>query len=268
MKVRIIFLIGLCIALSSCNRGQENAIPTLANAEDLATAVVLTRNAPPPGFEEVSFPEVDANLRTLPGWYYNVSLTFSGTFAGTSRATNAHITAQVWYNQLGSAWRVVASASGEMFGEDSFLTYEAVRLGPDSYLVSGGVCETNTDAARAATELGAGTLIGGVNRAVYTGGQPDTINNARSWPYAFENTDLNLPAVLSSGGTLSIRASELLVAPEYNAVVRYFADLDVQNAVLFERPNDSLPPVTGQITIRYDLYDIGVVPNLSIPNGC
>jgi hypothetical protein len=174
----------------------------------------------------------------------------------------------VWYNQLGSAWRVVASASGEMFGEDTSLTYEAVRLGPDSYLVSGGVCETNTDAARAATELRAGTLIGGVNRAVYTGGQPDTINNARSWPYAFENTDLNLPAVLSSGGTLSIRASELLVAPEYNAVVRYFADLDVQNAVLFERPNDSLPPVTGLITIRYDLYDIGVVPNLSIPNGC
>jgi hypothetical protein len=57
---------------------------------------------------------------------------------------------------------------------------------------------------------------------------------------------------------------EIWVAPEHNVVVRFYVTLNVQNAIVFDRQL----PVTGQVIIRYDLFDIGVVPNISIPFGC
>ena len=48
------------------------------------------------------------------------------------------------------------------------------------------------------------------------------------------------------------------------AVVRFYVNLDVENAFIFDRQL----PVTGQVILRYDLYDIGVVPNITVPFGC
>ena len=84
------------------------------------------------------------------------------------------------------------------------------------------------------------------------------------WQYRFETEDLNLPSIrLDENGTLAANG-ELWVAPERDTVVRFYVNLDVENAFIFDRQL----PVSGQVIVRYDLYDIGNVPNITIPFGC
>ena len=54
------------------------------------------------------------------------------------------------------------------------------------------------------------------------------------------------------------------ISPAHNAVVRFYLNLDVTNVVIFDRQL----PVTGQVTMRYDLYDIGSDFNITTPFGC
>lgn len=257
--------------LSGCvgQRGQTlEGIPTIASIESVAqaaTAAVMTQNAPPEGFRDfVSFPEVDDRLLELPGWRYIVTLEFNGIFARTPRETSATARAEVWFNQLGSARRILVETSGELIGREENAVYEAVKLGPDAFLVRDNACLSNAGAdADTAANLRAGLLVGGVTRATPTGRRA-TLNGEEAWEYAFTQDALNLPSIrLGEGGTMTANG-ELWVAPEDNAVVRFYVNLDVENAYIFDRQL----PVSGQVIIRYDLYDIGVVPNITVPFGC
>jgi len=239
-------------------------LPTPADINALGTAVVLTENAPPAGFDTVSFPRVDDHLTSLSGWRYVVTLDFEGVFSGTTRETTASARAEVSYNRLGSARRVVVSTSGQLLGREEAVNYEAVRLGPDAFLVEDGVCMSNAGQdAEIAADLSAGELIGGIDGAEATI-QKAVINGAQVWRYGFAPDATNLPAVqLEEGGTLDV-TGELWIAPEYNAIVRYYATLDVTNARIFGRQL----PADGTITLRYDVYDIGTAFNISQPFGC
>jgi hypothetical protein len=263
---RLLMLL-VIVGLTACSgrRGQQLAdIPTLAaDPAEAATAQYMTENAPPPGFrQEVSFPDIDAQLIGLPGWRYVVTLEFNGIFARTPRETSATARAEIWYNQLGSSRRVLVETSGELIGQEENNQFEAVRLGPDAFLVRDNTCNTGADAETAA-DLRAGLLVGGVNRATPTGLRA-TLNGEEAWQYRFAADDLNLPSIrLDDTGTLAA-TGEIWVAPEHNAVVRFYVNLDVENAFIFDRQL----PVTGQVILRYDLYDIGDAPNLTIPFGC
>lgn len=268
-KHRAVVLLALVLLLAACGtsrRGQRlEDIPTLAGVDALATSVVQTQNAPPEGFRDpVSFPLVDQNLSSLNGWHYIVTLEFSGTFSDVARETGASANAEVWYNQLGSARRVVVTTSGELLGSDESTAYEAVRLGPDAYLVEDGACLTNAgDDAETAAGLTAGELVGGVTRAVPMG-QHAVLNGEDAYRYTFTADDLNLPSItLDEGGALQA-TGELWVAPAHNAVVRFYATLDLTKARIFGRQL----PVDGRVIIRYDLYDIGQTFNISQPFGC
>lgn len=260
------------LLLSGCSSGRGQSLddlPTRASFESasaLATADMLTQNAPPPGFREVvRFPEVDQNLAELAGWRYIVALGFDGVFARTPRATAATAQAEVWFNQLGSSRRVELATAGELIGQEADNAYEAVRLGPDAFLVRDGVCLTNAgpDAA-AAADLRAGLLVGGVNQAMPTGRRA-VINGEDSWEYAFTAADLNLPPIrLDAGGRADMTSGQLWVAPAHNAVIRFYVNLDVENAFIFDRTL----PVSGQIILRYDLFDVGTQPNITVPFGC
>jgi hypothetical protein len=262
---RLLLLLAV-IGLAACTtrRGQQLAdIPTLASPESLATAQLLTENAPPPGFDEqVVFPEVDLQLTALEGWRYVVTLEFNGIFARTPRETSATARAEVWYNQLGSARRVIVETAGELIGQQVDNTFEAVRLGPDAFLVRNDVCTIGDDAETAAN-LRAGLLVGGVQRAVPSG-QKAVLNGEEAWQYSFTVDDLNLPSIrLAEDGTLAA-TGELWVAPAHNAVVRFYLNLDVENAYIFDRQL----PVTGQVLVRYDVFDIGQAANITVPFGC
>lgn len=254
----------LLLAACSSQRGQRpEDLPTPASIEGLATAQFLTQNAPPPGFEgPLSIPEVDANLNALSGWRYIVHLEFDGVFANTPRETSASANAEVWYRQLGTARRVVVSTAGELLGKEGS-AFEAVRLGSDTFLVRDSLCSGGADAMTAAS-LNAGDLVGGVNRAVF-GGLRATLNGEEAWRYTFTTADLNLPSIrLADEGSLALTGGELWFAPARNAVVRFYVNLDVSNAIIFDRQL----PVTGQVILRYDLYDVGIEPNITIPFGC
>ncbi len=259
----------LLMLLAACSgqRGQQlEDLPTLASFDNIqvqATTDSMTQNAPPPGYrEQVSFPEVDANLEMLAGWRYVVTLEFTGVFAGTPRETSASAQAEIWFNQLGSSRRLVVETSGELIGQTEDQDFEAVRMGPDTFVIRDNTCFSGENAA-AAADLRAGTLIGGVNSAAPTGRRA-TINGEEVWEYAFLPDELNLPAVrLADDGQITA-SGEIWVAPARNAVVRFYVNVDVTNAFIFDRTL----PVTGQLLLRYDLYDIGTASNISVPFGC
>ncbi len=256
------------LLLSACAPRQFSLddIPTVApSIEEMATGVVLTQNAPPPPYNEaIAFPQIDLGLGVLAGWRYEVRLEFSGVFARTSRPAQATATAEVTFNQLASARRVVLTTSGELIGQTEDTAYEAVRLGPDAFLLRDGLCQSRTPAAELAADLSAGTLIGGVERAIPAGRQ-GTLHGEPVYGYSFTSDSLLLPAIRTGeGGSLTITSSELWFSAQHNAVVRFWVNLDVRNAFIFDRQL----PVDGTVLIRYDLYDIGTPFNITVPFGC
>jgi hypothetical protein len=253
------------LLLAGCNRGQDSSLlPTAASEDGAATAIYLTENAPPPEFRGVlSFPEVDAALADLEGWRYQVQLEFNGVFARTPRETSANATAEVWYKQVGSARRVVVNTSGELLGQENN-AFEAVRLGPDAFMVRQNTCTKGGTDAITAADLRAGRLVGGVNRANPTGIRA-TVNGEDVWQYTFTTADLNLPSItLVEDGTLEATGGELWIAPKHNAVIRFYVNLTLTNAIIFDRQL----PVSGTVILRYDLYDINTPPNITMPFGC
>lgn len=266
MKHTTLYLL-LALLLAGCRQPGLNIedLPTPALPEALATALVLTQNAPPQGFDTVSFPQISANLSRLSGWHATLLVEFRGSFAGTPRETEASTMLEIWHNQVASARRVRIGTAGDLLGLDEPSRYEAVRLGEDVFLVQEGTClsEAGEDAA-AAADLNAAGVIGGVQQAA-AAGQRAVINGQEVWRYSFAPDDMLLPLVdQGDAGRITALSSELWVAPEHNAVIRYYVTMDVENASVFR----STLPVTGTLIIRYEVFDIGIVPNISVPFGC
>lgn len=260
-----LFLILLIVSVSACQPDTTDLpVPTVANIDALATAVVLTENAPPAGFSNVSFPRIDDNLDLLSGWRAELTFEFDGVFSQTTRSANVRTDATIIYNQLGSARRVVAEIV-DLDTPDTVTQLEGVRLGPDTFLVRDGTCLTNAgDDANVLADLRAGDVIGGMLRADNTIDRA-IINGEAVWRYDFVLEDLTLPALqLDANSRVLDFRREMWLAPEHNAVIRYFVTMEVENARLVQ----SELPVTGTVIIRYNLYDIGVVPNINVPFGC
>lgn len=269
-RLFILVLVVCSVAACDMQRGQnvEDVVPTQASLDDLATALPLTQNAPPPPYngEVTRFSLVDNELNELPGWRYVVQLEFDGVFARTPRETQASAWAEVWFNQLGSARRVIFNTSGDLIGQEEDVAYEAVRLGPDSFLVQDNTClSSGSNAAETAADLDAGGLVGGITSAV-PAGQRATINGEEAYLFHFEPDGLNLPPVrlVGDGGTLTINSQELWISPARNAVVRLYMNLYLENAVIF----NSQLPVTGDLIVRYDGFDFGTQFNITVPFGC
>jgi hypothetical protein len=255
------------LLLAGCSRGGDTpaGLPTPVDPQQVATSQFMTQGAPPEGFRgPLSLPRIDANLDALPGWHYTVELEFDGTFAGTPRPTSATAIAEVWFNQLGTARRVIVTTAGELIGKREDDRFEAVRLGPDAFLVRNNVCLTEGADPQTAADLDAGRLVGGVTRA-FASGHRATVNNEAVWRYDFAPTDLTLPAIrLQENGSITLSGSELWFAPDRNAVIRFYLTFNVENAIIFDRQL----PVSGQVIVRYDLLEIGTVPNITVPFGC
>lgn len=266
---RLLLVLPMLLLVAACTtpRGmQPEDIPTRASIEGLSTALPLTQNAPPAPFDGTitTFSNVDNGLTELSGWRYVVQLDFDGVFADTPREAKASAQAEVSFNQLSSARRINVTTSGELIGQSEDTSYEAVRLGPDAFLIKDGACSQGNADAKTAADLRAGELVGGVSRAV-PGGRRATINGEDVYLYSFDAADLVLPAIrVGDNGAINLTNGELWISPEHNAVVRFYLNLDVQNVAIFDRQL----PVSGQVRMRYDLYDIGSDFNITTPFGC
>ncbi len=277
LVLRIALLVILAILLIACQgRGDSlEDLPTRSPSVDaIGTAIVLTENAPPPGFRDPqSFPQIDANLDQLANWRYEVTFAFDGVFSGTPRPAATRTEAQVWFNRIDTSRRVVVQASGIVNGEqtDTPIEREGVRKGPDTFLVQGNTCLGGANGAAAAVaDLRAGDLIGGVGHAAPIS-RLATIHGEEVWRYEFSPADLTIPGIdFVEGGGVTSMTGELWIAPEHNAVIRWWATMEVEDAILPVLSVDptSAAPVSGQLIIRYDVYEIGIDPNITVPFGC
>jgi len=270
---RLIPLFLCCVlVLTACReRGLTlDDLPTPITPSARGTEIVLTENAPPPNFGTVSFPRIDERLAKLSGWHYTVDMEFDGVFTQVDRRVYGRVTAEVWYNQIASARRVIVKSEGDLLGLEDPEQYEAVELGPDDFLVERGTCLTSTgNEADLVASIGAGSLVGGVNTAPAAGQPQQRINDEDVWRYTLNFDQLNLPQLsLTPDSKILAFNGELWVAPEHDAVVRYYMTIDVENALVFTNVLETALPVTGRLIVRYDLYDIGDLPNITVPFGC
>jgi len=96
------------------------------------------------------------------------------------------------------------------------------------------------------------------------------INGATVWQYNFSSEALVVPSIRTvEGGYVVFDSGELWIAPNIDgsgrgAVVRFYVNLTVENAIIFDRQL----PVSGTVVLRYDLYDAGTAVNISVPFGC
>lgn len=245
-------------------------IPTPITPDARATEIVLTQNAPPPDFGTVEFPQIDMHLPELSGWHYTVDIEFDGVFTQVDRKAYGRVQAEVWYNQIASSRRVIVTTQGDLLGRDDPHEYEAVKLGPDTFLVEDGACLSNADeSSDVVANVGAGSLVGGLNRAQASGIPKQVVNDETVWRYNVNFDQLNLPQLtLNPDSKILAFNGELWVAPEHNVVIRYYMTIDVESAQVFTDMLTTSLPVTGRLIVRYDVDDIGVQPNISVPFGC
>jgi len=257
------------LALLGCRpREAQPALPTQVDLVARATAQFLTQESPPGGLDSLALPALDAGLDALEGARYEMLLSFEGVFARTTRRAWASTRAEVSTNLLTSARRVVATLEDGLNGDGQPLTYEAVLLGQDAFLVREGVCLRGAQGldedARAAASLGAGSLLGGVRQALSLPRRA-ILNSLESYGYRFDWRDLILPNIGFSDESQVLAVSgELWYAPQYKVVSRYYLTLELENVRVF----GSSLPLTGTAILRYDLIEVGQAVNISVPFGC
>jgi hypothetical protein len=259
------YLIGL-VVLAGCGIRPlpTPVLPTPMSLEAMGTAIALTQNAPPAAFATIAFPRIDANLNLLSGWRAELQFTFEGVYARTTRPAATRTTAEIQFHQVASARRVVATLDNDLTEPNEPVMFEAVRLGPDVFVVQDGACSRGGENVALAADLNAGALLGGVASASWAG-QRATINGEDVWAYTLDARNLTLPNVqLTAESRILNQTGELWVAPARNAVIRYYLVLEVENVLLFDNPL----PLSGTLRLRYDVYEIGVLPNLNVPFGC
>ncbi|MCS6834931.1 MAG: hypothetical protein NZ750_02810 [Anaerolineae bacterium] len=265
---RLRLFIGLCglLTLLGCRpREPQMALPTQVDLAALATTQFLTQESPPGGLDSLALPSIEVGLDVLEGWRYEMLMSFEGVFARTTRRAWASTRAEVSGNLLTSARRVVATIEDGLRSDGQPITYEAVLLGRDVFLVRDGACLQGADEdARAAAALGAGSLLGGVRQA-FSLPRRAILNSLESYGYRFDWRELILPNIGFSDESQVLAVSgELWYAPQYKVVSRYYLTLELENVRVF----GSSLPLTGTAILRYDLMEVGQAVNISVPFGC
>jgi hypothetical protein len=259
------------LACEVVDRIQDNdepvVAPTVADFAGLQTAQVLTQNAPPPGFSTAAFPEIDDNLRTAVYSRVLITLNFDGAYSNPTAEDPSQVQSnmriEIWNDEFNVARHVRIEFLGDVFSGES-TNLDIVRLSNQYFMLNpNGVCVTDEAQIADIANIRAGQLIGGVSLAQPTGRPSEVINNYPAWQYGFSPENLTYPAV-QTANELDILTGELWVAPEYNVAVRFTVEMNVRDAVLLFGAR----PVTGRLVYQYNVFDIGVQPNISVPNGC
>src|SRR3954470_3208109 len=96
---RVLACLVICLLTAGC-LSTPAPMPTVSSVEMAQTAIHLTQNAPPPGFERgVQFPRIDDNLARLSSWHYKVSISFDGVYSGTQEPAKGLISADIFSNE-------------------------------------------------------------------------------------------------------------------------------------------------------------------------
>lgn len=261
----------MSILLAACDRilgdDSEVVIPTIANLDfdQYQTALVFTANAPPSGFETIAFPEIDDNLLTVVQSRFEINVSFEGYDSLTSEPLTGFMRLRSWNDELNVSRHIQMEFVNDLFSGGSS-NLDIVRISNNYYMVdANGICTYDAAVIAEIANLRAGQLIGGVEFAQPTGNK-EVINNVLAWQYGFDPQFINDPAVqlADESAELDFLTGEIWIDPTHNIAVRYAVEMNIHKAtVLFGNRQ-----VTGRLRYQYDVYDIGIMPNISIPNGC
>lgn len=273
----IIVLLVVVIVLAGCTSSPESddvPIPTPLDLTQFPTAVFLTENAPPAGFGVVTaFDAVDRNLAPHQGWTYTITGQFEGLADATGEPVTGTLHVRVQGNEQSQTRWVVLEAGGNAFVDIAdTVRLEGVRYSNDYYLVdSTGRCTVDPGGRMVDSrlaDLGAAQIIGGVTRAVPNGTHEDRMGY-HAWQYVFSPDDMLLPAIYQRTDSRVTVAADLWIAPEIDAVLVYEVRATVARVHLLWA-DQSHSTVSGTLYLRYELdtSTLGVLPNISVPNGC
>lgn len=257
--------------LAACSTlEQDPPVPTVANINTLPTAIFLTENAPPPGFNLIHVDPVDANLAAHRGWAYTITGTFTGTVDDSGEPATGAVDVRVKANQLGQTRHVILEAQGSAFlNNEALLRLEGVRWSNDYYVVDvNGRCTQDQASGTAIADLGAHQIIGGVSEAIPTGHRRE-IGGLEAWQYTFAPSAVRLPALHRTPASTTTIGADLWFAPAVNAVLVYEINVEVAHVHLLWA-DQTASPVSGTLYMRYELAidQLDTLPNISIPHGC
>lgn len=259
------------VLLAACDQilGEDEPviIPTVADMDfnQFQTALVFTANAPPTGFDTIAFPEVDDNLITTVYSRFEINVYFDGYDSNTAEALNGYMRLQSWNDEQHVSRQVKIEFVNDVFSGGSS-NLDIVRISNDYYMLdANGICTYDPALIGDIANLRAGQLIGGIQFAQPTG-RKEVVNNLMAWQYGFDPQFVNGPAVEFAEETsvFDLLTGEIWVNPEHNIVLRYAIEMNVHKARLLFGNRE----VTGRLRYQYDVHDIGIQPNISIPNGC
>lgn len=233
--------------------------------EEYQTSLPFTVNAPTPGFESVSFPEIDDNLPTVSYTKFDVTVTFDGYYTDTSEPVNGYMRLTAWNDEFNGSRQIQIEFEGDVFSGGAS-NLDVVRIVNQYYMINpNGVCITDPGQVSELANIRAGQLIGGIEYAEPTS-NVEEIDGIQTWQYGFDEQFINPPAIQFEGenNEIDYLAGAIWVSPEYNIVMRYTVEMNVHRATLLfgERP------VTGRILYQYDVDVLEEPPAISIPNRC
>jgi len=257
----------LCLAACTSAEKAPVVLPTLAQPEGVRTAIVKTLNAPPVGFETISFDPIDRNRDALPSWHFEIVVNFEGQYTQTNQPSTASLRMNVWEDSVFRRRRVLLEFTGEALNPQGVTRLEAVRFENDFYLLdSNGVCTYNSPAAQEIGALEAGRVVGGLRLAIPVG-VSETVENFEDetlYQYGFSPQDVSITLFNEPPSAVSVDGGEAWLLARYNVIARFGLALTVHHArVLFGQE-----PVTGLVRYEYHLLDVGQDVEISLPNGC
>lgn len=256
----------LLLFVMGCTAREPLPLPTRAEPEALRTSIVLTRNAPPPGYSTISLPRLDQGVSQLAGAQYDFAFHFDGRFAQLDREADVRVEATVTHHRFARTRRVVAEIDNDLEPGTDPVAFEGVRISDDVFLLRDGICLRGGDEARTIAELSAGDLLGGIERAT-TAAERGVIDGVDVWRYEYGFEQLLLPGLRFREDTV-VRAlsSELWFAPQHDVVMRFDLTMEIERIEI--RSADNNLPLTGTIRMHYELSNIGELPNITVPFGC
>lgn len=262
----LVIMLSLSFVLSACDFSGEDPVPTQADFESLGTSTVLTAQAPPANFSQISYPVIDDKLAQLPYSHITINVRFTGVYDDNGERAEGSMEYNAFTNNLANSRIVQLTFEGDIF-TDSALAITAARISNSYFMITpNSDCNTNETEVRDIANLGPGQLIGGVNDAGPTG-RKDVADDVRVgvevYEYGFA-PEAVVPPQIQTSSDLDFLVGTVWVAPELQIVTQYIVEMNVQNATLLFGQR----AVSGRLRYEYNVSEVDIEPNISIPNGC
>ncbi len=263
----LVIILSFSFVLSACDFSGDDPVPTQADFESLGTSTVLTAQAPPANFSEINYAVIDDKLAQLPYSHTTIHVRFTGVYDDNGERAEGSMEYNAFTNNLSNSRIVQLKFEGDIFADTDGATLTAARISNSYFMITlNNDCVTAEEEVAVFANLRPGQLIGGVSNAGPTG-RKDVADDVRVgveiYEYGFA-PEAVVPPQIQTSADLDFLVGTVWVAPELQVVTQYIVEMNVQNATLFYGKR----AVSGRLRYEYNVSEVDIEPNISIPNGC